>query len=192
MANKLNNSKEIMLADFPEEITAEGLKMYGETSYENQIATLSHYLHNMDFEGSHIEVQEKRNEIMVLIRDFLEHKNRLQDFTDEDIVHAAESPLEFDLFREFFQVPFPAPKKYEHTFIDLFAGIGGIRIPFDEMGYQCLFSSEWDAKACQTYFANFGTVPFGDITKIPAEKIPKHDVLLAGFPCQAFICNSIN
>jgi DNA (cytosine-5)-methyltransferase 1 len=90
------------------------------------------------------------------------------------------------MFREFFQVPFPAPKNYEHTFIDLFAGIGGIRIPFDEMGYQCLFSSEWDAKACRTYFANFGVVPYGDITKIPAERIPKHDVLLAGFPCQAF------
>lgn len=106
MANKLNNSKEIILADFPEEITAEGLRMYSETSYENQIATLSHYLHNTDFEGSHFEVQERRNEIMSLIREFLEHKNRLQNYTDEDIEHAAESPLEFDLFREFFQVPF--------------------------------------------------------------------------------------
>ncbi|MBR1667450.1 MAG: DNA (cytosine-5-)-methyltransferase [Bacteroidaceae bacterium] len=123
---------------------------------------------------------------MALIREYLEHKDRLQDYTEEDIARAAESPLEFDLFREFYQVPFPSPKQYDHTFIDLFAGIGGIRIPFDEMGYQCLFSSEWDAKACQTYFANFGTVPFGDITKIPATKIPKHDVLLAGFPCQAF------
>ncbi|MBR1469644.1 MAG: DNA (cytosine-5-)-methyltransferase [Prevotella sp.] len=123
---------------------------------------------------------------MALIREFLEHKNRLQDFSDEDIAHVADCPHEFDLFREFYQVPFPSPKTYEHTFIDLFAGIGGIRIPFDEMGYHCVFSSEWDAKACQTYFANFGIVPFGDITKIPATKIPKHDVLLAGFPCQAF------
>lgn len=185
MAEK-NIRNSLKIEAFPEETTEDGIKIYGETSYENQIATLSHYLHTTDFEGCHIEIQERRNEIMALIREYLEHKNLLQDFSDEDIACAAENPLEFDLFREFYQVPFPSPKTYDHTFIDLFAGIGGIRIPFDEMGYQCLFSSEWDAKACQTYFANFGTVPFGDITKIPAAKIPKHDILLAGFPCQAF------
>lgn len=71
-------------------------------------------------------------------------------------------------------------------FIDLFAGIGGIRIPFDELGYKCVFSSEWDKAACDTYEANFGERPTGDITKIRAENIPPHDLLLAGFPCQAF------
>lgn len=71
-------------------------------------------------------------------------------------------------------------------FIDLFAGIGGIRIPFDELGYKCVFSSEWDKAACDTYEANFGERPMGDITKIPAYDIPPHDLLLAGFPCQAF------
>lgn len=71
-------------------------------------------------------------------------------------------------------------------FIDLFAGIGGIRIPFDELGYKCVFSSEWDKAAVTTYYANFGEMPAGDITKIPAENIPAHDILLAGFPCQAF------
>lgn len=71
-------------------------------------------------------------------------------------------------------------------FIDLFAGIGGIRIPFDELGYKCVFSSEWDKAACDTYEANFGERPAGDITKIQAEDIPPHDLLLAGFPCQAF------
>ena len=187
MATKnIKQQPQLSLSSFPEEITEDGTRIYGETSYENQIATLSHYLHNTDFEGSYQEVQERRNEMIALIRDFLEHKNRLQDYSDEDIAYAAECPLDFDLFRDFFEVPFPSPNTYEHTFIDLFAGIGGIRIPFDEMGYHCVFSSEWDAKACQTYFANFGTVPFGDITKIPAQNIPKHDVLLAGFPCQAF------
>lgn len=71
-------------------------------------------------------------------------------------------------------------------FIDLFAGIGGTRIPFDELGYKCVFSSEWDKAACDTYEANFHERPYGDITKIPAEDIPPHDLLLAGFPCQAF------
>lgn len=71
-------------------------------------------------------------------------------------------------------------------FIDLFAGIGGTRIPFDELGYECVFSSEWDKAACDTYEANFHERPHGDITKIPAEAIPPHDLLLAGFPCQAF------
>ena len=72
------------------------------------------------------------------------------------------------------------------TFIDLFAGIGGMRIAFERTGGRCLFSSEWDAEAQRTYAANFGEVPKGDITKIPVEEIPDHDVLVAGFPCQAF------
>ena len=71
-------------------------------------------------------------------------------------------------------------------FIDLFAGIGGIRLPFDELGYECVFSSEWDKAACDSYEANFHERPHGDITKISAEEIPPHDILLAGFPCQAF------
>lgn len=76
--------------------------------------------------------------------------------------------------------------KKKPAFIDLFAGIGGIRIPFDELGYRCVFSSEWDKAACDSYEANFGERPAGDITKIKSEDIPAHDILLAGFPCQAF------
>lgn len=72
------------------------------------------------------------------------------------------------------------------TFIDLFAGIGGIRLPFDELGYENVFSSEFNEAACDTYEANFGHRPSGDITKIKSEDIPPHDLLLAGFPCQAF------
>lgn len=71
-------------------------------------------------------------------------------------------------------------------FIDLFAGIGGIRLPYDELGHHCIFSSEWDKAAADTYEANFGERPQGDITKIKAEDIPPHQLLLAGFPCQAF------
>lgn len=71
-------------------------------------------------------------------------------------------------------------------FIDLFAGIGGIRLGFESVGGHCVFSSEFDEDACATYEANFGEHPSGDITKIEAKDIPDFDVLLAGFPCQAF------
>lgn len=74
----------------------------------------------------------------------------------------------------------------EFSFIDLFAGIGGIRIPFQELGGKCVFSSEWDKFSQKTYFANFGEMPAGDITKIDASDIPDFDVLLGGFPCQPF------
>lgn len=72
------------------------------------------------------------------------------------------------------------------TFIDLFAGIGGIRQGFEDENTECVFSSEWDKFSAKTYEANYGEIPFGDITKIDEKDIPKHDVLLAGFPCQPF------
>jgi DNA (cytosine-5)-methyltransferase 1 len=72
------------------------------------------------------------------------------------------------------------------TFIDLFAGIGGMRIAFEKAGGKCVFSSEWDKSAQDTYEANFGEMPEGDITKIDPAKIPDHDILVAGFPCQPF------
>ena len=72
------------------------------------------------------------------------------------------------------------------NFIDLFAGIGGIRIPYEKLGGTCVFSSEWDKHAQQTYAHNFDETPSGDITKINEVDIPDHDILLAGFPCQPF------
>ena len=82
--------------------------------------------------------------------------------------------------------PFAMKGKGEFTFIDLFAGIGGMRLPFQLSGGKCVFTSEWDKFSKKTYAANFGEVPDGDITKIPISEIPEHDILLAGFPCQAF------
>lgn len=86
------------------------------------------------------------------------------------------SPKEFKL----------SPLWRPFTFIDLFAGIGGIRLGAEALGGRCVFSSEWDEEAQVTYEANFGERPAGDIMKVPAESIPAHDVLLAGFPCQPF------
>jgi DNA (cytosine-5)-methyltransferase 1 len=85
-------------------------------------------------------------------------------------------------------VPLPGLAKPKFKFIDLFAGIGGMRLAFQdrEVGGGCVFTSEWDKDAQQTYLNNYGELPFGDITKVRKEEIPDHDVLVAGFPCQAF------
>jgi DNA (cytosine-5)-methyltransferase 1 len=80
----------------------------------------------------------------------------------------------------------PNHPKSEFRFIDLFAGVGGMRLALESAGGECVFSSEWDLHAQKTYAANFGEVPKGDITKINSEEIPKFDILSAGFPCQPF------
>lgn len=80
----------------------------------------------------------------------------------------------------------PVHKDGKFTFIDLFAGIGGMRIAFTKQGGVCVFSSEWDKYAQKTYFDNFDVMPQGDITKIDAREVPDHDILVAGFPCQPF------
>lgn len=77
-------------------------------------------------------------------------------------------------------------KDFAFTFIDLFAGIGGMRIAFENNGGDCVYSNEWNKYSQQTYFANFGEQPDGDITKVDARIIPNHDILVAGFPCQPF------
>lgn len=85
------------------------------------------------------------------------------------------------------KTPYASPvDNPKFRFIDLFAGIGGIRIPFQELGGKCVFSSEWDKFSQKTYRVNFGETPAGDITKIDAKSIPDFDILLGGFPCQPF------
>jgi len=76
--------------------------------------------------------------------------------------------------------------KKTFSFIDLFAGIGGFRLALDDFGGTCVFSSEWDGNSQDVYLKNFGELPHGDITKIKENEIPEHDILCAGFPCQAF------
>lgn len=82
--------------------------------------------------------------------------------------------------------PFHIEKARDFSFIDLFAGIGGIRLAFEQNGGECLFSSEWDRYAQKTYRENFGEIPAGDITGIDPQSIPDHDILAGGFPCQPF------
>ena len=77
-------------------------------------------------------------------------------------------------------------KDREFRFIDLFAGIGGIRLAFEQVGGSCVFTSEWDESCQAMYLENFGEKPNGDITKVVANDIPDHEILTAGFPCQAF------
>ena len=85
-------------------------------------------------------------------------------------------------------IPFPTPADPQFTFIDLFAGMGGFRLAMQTQGGKCVFSSEWNEYAQKTYYANFGDMPFGDITKDSIkEHIPcQFDILCAGFPCQPF------
>lgn len=73
-----------------------------------------------------------------------------------------------------------------YTFIDLFAGLGGFRIALESLGAKCVYSNEWDEHVQKVYEDNFGDMPEGDITKVDENTIPSHDILCAGFPCQAF------
>lgn len=107
----------------------------------------------------------------------------LELLTNNDLFNGSSS----DFFDKVFEgVNIPPSKSNEFKFIDLFAGIGGLRIGFQHHGGACVFSSEYDASAQETYRRNYGEVPFGDITKITESFVPDHDVLLAGFPCQPF------
>ena len=152
---------------------------------ERQLPLLTHLLHNGFFAGNDEKSRIEREKVKENITSgLLDWGYPLDRHDCKDMV--CDNMIEGNLFTDYMSVPFPSPKNPKFTFIDLFAGIGGIRIPYDELGGKCVFSSEWDKKACETYFANFGVVPYGDITKIPAEEIPHHDLLLAGFPCQAF------
>jgi len=142
-------------------------------------AVITHYLHNIKSNGfgKHFE------------KDALQYINQLIQFKDhgDGNIVSFDSTLQQLLF-EVENVPFPTNKDTKFTFIDLFAGIGGFRLAMQELGGQCVFTSEWDKEAQRTYRANFGEVPFGDITKEETKQfIPDNfDVLCGGFPCQAF------
>lgn len=145
---------------------------------DNRKAVLTHYLHNY-----HTEPQgyfhEKAEEYL---KQIIEYKNE-----EENLNIVSDLALQHLLF-EVEDVPFPTPAGHSFKFIDLFAGIGGFRMALQNLGGKCVFTSEWDENAKKTYRANFGEVPFGDITKDQTKNfIPEEfDLLSAGFPCQAF------
>jgi DNA (cytosine-5)-methyltransferase 1 len=135
--------------------------------FNSDYANFTHFLQNKENGTAH--------HFKPYVIEFLERFDVVED--GENFQY--ELPIEWD-------VPFPPVKNPKFKFIDLFAGIGGFRLAFQNLGGKCVFSSEWNSFSQKTYEANFGEVPFGDITKINESNIPNHDVLLAGFPCQPF------
>lgn len=149
--------------------------------FNEQMAVVSHYLHNRSL-ASEKTYKEKA---LGLIEDIYEIKTE-SSVADSEILN--DEAIQYKMFQDLFAVPFLPKQNTKFTFIDLFAGIGGFRMAFQNLGGRCVFSSEWDEQAQKTYLANYGEVPFGDITKETTKNyIPDNfDVLCAGFPCQAF------
>lgn len=144
-------------------------------SLNDDSAIVTHYLQN---KHSKYALSFEKDALFLLNNDnYKEQRNVV-----------AEPDIQYNLFPELPSVPFRAPENPKFTFIDLFAGIGGFRIAMQNLGGKCIYSSEWDAQAQKTYLANYGEVPFGDITKESTKQyIPDgFDILCAGFPCQAF------
>ncbi|PZX11687.1 DNA (cytosine-5)-methyltransferase 1 [Breznakibacter xylanolyticus] len=141
-----------------------------EKEKDNSLANFTHYLHNSGNGVAHYYKDSAEE----YFKQLNEKCNIVEESSFQYLL-----PIKWD-------VPFPIPEKTKFKFIDLFAGIGGVRLAFQNQGGKCVFTSEWDKFAKKTYEANFGEVPFGDITQINETEIPDHDILLAGFPCQPF------
>ncbi len=163
-----------------EEVNGKVFKIRMVEASEYGHAAFTHYLHNYKNGVSGFYKKEALNHV----RRALEYKYPKDSITPR----AAEEALQLMLFDAQVDVPFLPPTKPKFKFVDLFAGIGGFRLAMQNLGGKCVFTSEWDEQAKKTYAANFGEVPFGDITKEETKSfIPDDfDVLCAGFPCQAF------
>jgi DNA (cytosine-5)-methyltransferase 1 len=141
-----------------------------------------------------VQVEKHLNDGFASLTHFWQnHKNGVSGYFKKDAVNYLQEKILTEindpeqLYIPFkYDVPFPPKTNPKFKFIDLFAGIGGIRLAYQNLGGKCVFTSEWNDFAKRTYEANFGEVPFGDITQIPESAIPDHDLLLAGFPCQPF------
>lgn len=147
---------------------------------QNEIASLTHFLNNTN----HLYSDHFKAKALDFLEAILSWKFP-NEVISEDLVEDIMKSLKSNVSMHH---PFLTPTNPKFTFIDLFAGIGGFRLALQNLGGSCVFSSEWDTYSKKTYKANFGKLPFGDIT-LPETKaaIPKSfDILCAGFPCQAF------
>jgi len=153
------------------------LTFYEIENEENEQAILSHYILNKNNEFGHLI----KDEAFKILENFTQYKS------PEEKKNILEDSLQQLIF-ESSSIPFPPVKNPKFKFIDLFAGIGGFRLAMQNVGGQCVFTSEWEKSAQKTYCQNFGEIPFGDITKKQVKiHIPNDfDILCAGFPCQAF------
>ena len=146
----------------------------------NDSPALTHYLYHHSTKAAHAY----RDSAVAYIKQKMAYECTAKEVTQQ----MAEELLQEVLVNFKKDVPFPAPVRPKFKFIDLFAGIGGFRMALQSLEGQCVYSSEWDTQAQKTYQANFGELPFGDITKEATKKfIPNEfDILCAGFPCQSF------
>jgi DNA (cytosine-5)-methyltransferase 1 len=144
-----------------------------------------------------LEVDKKDNFGLAHLTHYLQnHKNGVSEYFKpeaekylaylHETLDIAEKPDIQNYIPVKWNIRFPPKEEPKFKFVDLFAGIGGIRLAYQKLGGKCVFTSEWNVYAKKTYEKNFGEVPFGDITKIHESEIPDHDILLAGFPCQPF------
>ena len=188
------NKKTFSLFDFCKRKVGK-IQIYGNESLDEdgniipfieQAAYVTHYLQLKD-SNLKLPYERKAEELLNLWQSFVRGDNK----EDKELIDKAcesDSAIQQYLFPDLYDAPFKAPQNPKFKFIDLFAGIGGFRMAFQNLGGECVFSSEWDEQARKTYFANYGDVPFGDITQESTKnKIPEgFDILCAGFPCQAF------
>lgn len=186
--------KNFSLFDFCKK-RAEKVMIFGKESLDEegniipfieQAAIITHYL-KLDSKGVELPYRKQAEDILNLWYEFIKG-DVVKKNSCNGVVGEANNAYQQYLFPDLFQAPFPGPENPKFKFIDLFAGIGGFRMAFQNLGGECVFSSEWDEQAKRTYYENYGDVPFGDITKESTKnKIPKDfDILCAGFPCQAF------
>jgi len=181
---KVENTIKGTKMNFTEKISLN--ELYGKQSKTKSIepeshkeAVLTHYLQNSKNGVSEFY----KNDAVNFTIEILQNKYPTETISQK----VAEEALQYGIFDNF-SCPFPPVSNPKFEFIDLFAGIGGFRLALQNLGGHCVFTSEWDKEAKKTYRANFGKMPFGDITLEETKmRIPDgFDLLSAGFPCQAF------